>query len=529
MPTIRNIARRIPERAGRFALLSLALSALLLPACGGDDPDGPDGPGKTAPATVKVASNTTRMPSGGVLSSQYEDSPEGCGIAQIVDNNNYSVFETGHAVFAIHWAGYEGSAVNSYSLTSGPDAPEADPRSWALFGSNDDANWTLLDRRTDRAFAERKQKLEFEFDNRTSYRYLKLEIEANNGGSTTRIAELTIRKVSFDIDDLMEKASGYTASTVTPMGSMYANAARRHTTTDEDRAWLADPANEPDVPATNRNSLEWTRLGVHLYPTAGAPSPADVNQHAIGDCCMLAVFASFAYIYPDFIRSIIADNGDQTYTVAMFDPQAKPVKVTVGTKFLTDRNGTIQAASGKNNVACWSTVLEKAVMKWNMIYKVNTDVNGIGTESIPPLFTGNGSSFAFERGVLDGPELARAVKNSLLSGKFVVGGFWPGDIPFDDTKTVTAHAYTFMHSSDHSALCAVRNPWGGNPDQDGSRDGVANVPDNLDIPPLVDLRIVEPGLAGESGSGVSVPYTPPVFASGAVLFRVSPELMRSGM
>ena len=36
---------------------------------------------------------------------------------------------------------------------------------------------------------------------------------------------------------------------------------------------------------------------------------------------------------------------------------------------ITDRNGTIQSASGKNNVACWSTVLEKAIIKWNAVYQ----------------------------------------------------------------------------------------------------------------------------------------------------------------
>ncbi len=530
MKLIHSIAGKLPAWGRTAVIAALALPLAFASACssGGDD-DGPDTPVKTAPSTVKVASNTTRMPSGGVLSSEYEDSPEGSGIAQIVDNNNNSVFETPHASFAIHWTGYESSAVNCYSLTSAADAPECDPRSWSLYGSTDDQNWTLLDTRRDQAFAERKQKREFEFDNKMPYRYLKLEIEANNGGAVTRIAELTIRKISFDIDDLMGKASSFTETSSTPMGTMYANAARNYPTTDAMRARLANPNLEPDA---EMYDMEWKEKGVDLYPTAGIPSPADVNQHAIGDCCMLAAFASMAYIYPDFIKSIITDNGDKTYTVAMFDPQGKPVEVTVSSKFMTWKganNKTIEACTGKNNVACWSTVLEKAIMKWNLEYHVNDNVGGIATENVPPLFTGCGTTFAFGRGVLEPAELARAVKNCLLMGKLIVGGFNPGDIPFDDTKTVTLHAYTFMHSTDPSALCAVRNPWGGNPDQDAAKDGVANIPNNLDIAPLVDLRILEPGIAAEFGSGVSMPYTPPSFAPGMVLFRVSPELMRSGM
>ena len=82
-----------------------------------------------------------------------------------------------------------------------------------------------------------------------------------------------------------------------------------------------------------------------------------------------------------------------------------------------------------------------------------------------------------------------------------------------------------MHSTDKAALFTMRNPWGGNPNVDGSADGIINIPDDLDIPPLIDLRIVEPGKAAEYGSGVTDPYIPPVFAPGMSLMRVAPELM----
>lgn len=128
----------------------------------------------------------------------------------------------------------------------------------------------------------------------------------------------------------------------------------------------------------------------------------------------------------------------------------------------------------------------------------------------PP--SGNGSDFAFDRGVLDNDQLARAVRVSLQQGKIVVGGFHPGDIPVDGTLTVSGHAYTLMHSTDKAALFTMRNPWGGNPNVDGSADGIINIPDDLDIPPLIDLRIVEPGKAAEYGSGGADPHIPPVFA-----------------
>lgn len=36
-----------------------------------------------------------------------------------------------------------------------------------------------------------------------------------------------------------------------------------------------------------------------------------------------------------------------------------------------------RAASGKKGEATWATILEKAIMKWNYIYQVNPDINGI--------------------------------------------------------------------------------------------------------------------------------------------------------
>lgn len=501
--------------------LALFVPMSFLTACS-EDSEG-EGDPEPEPNSVRVSSTTTRMPSGGTLSTEFADSPAGCGIAQIVDNNNSTKFVTSHTSFPIFWSGNEAVSVNSYSLTSADDRPECDPKTWALYGSADNVSWVQLDRRENQTFTARKQKLEFTFSNTRPYRFLKLEIETNNGGDATQIAELSIIEIVLNIDDLMQYAYSFTESASTPMGSHYAN---KHETTDADRAWLADASNEPEVPATNRPKLSWKEFPVLLYPTAGIPSPADVNQRGISDCCAVAVLASFAYIYPEFIKAIITDNGDNTFTVAMFDPQGKPVDVTVSSVFLADANGTIQAAAGKNAVACWSTVLEKAIMKWNAIYKVNPDINGIGTEVVAPLFTGNGSSFAFDRGVLENEDLARAVRVSLWQGKIIVGGFHPGDIPVDGSKTVSGHAYTLMHSADKSALFTMRNPWGGNPDVDGSADGVLNIPDDLDVAPTIDLRIVEPGKAAEYGTGVTEAYIPPAFAPGTILMCVSPEVLR---
>ena len=166
-----------------------------------------------------------------------------------------------------------------------------------------------------------------------------------------------------------------------------------------------------------------------------------MNQHGIGDCSACAVLAEMAYVAPEFIKSIITDNGDNTYTVKMYDPQGKQVDVCVTSKFLG--SSSIGAVSGKNNVACWSSILEKAIMKWEAIYQVNPDIYGIGSEHVAPLFTGDGDSFAFFPGNLTASQLKNAVDFSFNSKCLIIGGFNKGGVYVESSQTVTAHAYSF--------------------------------------------------------------------------------------
>ena len=141
--------------------------------------------------------------------------------------------------------------------------------------------------------------------------------------------------------DLLAKGTRLTHSTQTPMGKHYEN---RHVTTDEDRKWLLNPENEPAL-LQSASRYTYRTFDVNLYPF-GTPQPADVNQRGIGDCCAMAVFAQMAYMFPDFIKSIITDHNDGTYTVKMFDPQGLPVDVKLKSTFLCDDSGLGATATG---------------------------------------------------------------------------------------------------------------------------------------------------------------------------------------
>jgi hypothetical protein len=307
----------------------------------------------------------------------------------------------------------------------------------------------------------------------------------------------------------MALSMGDTRSSVTPMGIHYESLVRRIPTSAE-RAFLADAAQSPPIPTTS-SKLHVEPFTVELYPS-GAPSPADVNQHAIGNCSAAAVFASLAYQSPSFVTGLIDDHGDGTFGVHVFDPAGRPLVINVDSTFLANSRNQIAAMSGKDDVADWATVLEKAVMKYLVVFPVVDSIGGIGSEFVSPMFTGSGASFGFMPGRLSPSNVERVVRSTLGSGKIVIGGF-KDVLPLGDVNTVRLHAYTILVPPG-AYMLSMRNPWGANRrvtgGLDGARDGVVDVPSLTSWSSLVDLRIIDPGAA--QGAGRTTPYTPPVDA-----------------
>jgi predicted alpha-1,2-mannosidase len=83
-------------------------------------------------------------------------------------------------------------AVRRYAVTSANDAPERDPRNWALQGSQDGKRWVDVDARTGQDFAKRFQTVQFEIENRTAYRYYRFDVSLNHGGGIVQLAELQL-------------------------------------------------------------------------------------------------------------------------------------------------------------------------------------------------------------------------------------------------------------------------------------------------------------------------------------------------
>jgi len=346
----------------------------------------------------------------------------------------------------------------------------------------------------------------------SSTRYFYKSVEAAHNATMVKFPN---RSEYTDISRILTLRSGSSNSTVTPMGKHFEG---KHATTDEDRTWLANASNQPDVSISGLT--RWVNKSVTLYPY-GDPQPADINQHAIGDCCLCAVLASFAYNYPDFIKHIITKESSTRYTVAMYDPQGNPVNVTVDNKFLCDGNGNIGQLTGKNNVPTWGTILEKAIMKWQTIYQCN-GIEGIGTEHVAPLLTGSGNSFAISPGTLFNGEMKAVLNWAMENGMIGVGGFNKGDLLCGTLNTVTGHAFTLMYTTDpDNYLFSMRNPWGIT-----SVDGVLEIPDLRYIVETIDFRLVYPGAAKDYLKQNQTGYILPKFAPKQGDLGVSKRLLR---
>ncbi|WP_116789228.1 galactose-binding domain-containing protein [Flavobacterium psychrotrophum] len=128
---------------------------------------------------------------GGTITSQYNDSPAAEVVSKIIDNSSATKYLTFHASAYVTYEGITSYILNSYSITSGNDAPERDPLNWTLQGSNDSSAWTTIDTRTGEDFASRTQKRTFTFTNNKSFKYFRLNM-TNNSGTTLQVAEIEL-------------------------------------------------------------------------------------------------------------------------------------------------------------------------------------------------------------------------------------------------------------------------------------------------------------------------------------------------
>ncbi|MCM3273915.1 discoidin domain-containing protein [Paenibacillus elgii] len=95
--------------------------------------------------------------------------------------------------------------ITQYTITSRTNATVTEtPKSWTFEGSNNNADWVVLDTRKNETNWTLNQRKMFQFNNITSYRYYRLNISENNGNVIVSIGKI----------DMMSKESTPTLRTV---------------------------------------------------------------------------------------------------------------------------------------------------------------------------------------------------------------------------------------------------------------------------------------------------------------------------
>lgn len=69
--------------------------------------------------------------------------------------------------------------IGAYKLTSANDADGRDPMNWTITASNDGSNWVTLDQQMGELFRKRQQTKEYNFKNKTAYKYYRWNISSN--------------------------------------------------------------------------------------------------------------------------------------------------------------------------------------------------------------------------------------------------------------------------------------------------------------------------------------------------------------
>jgi hypothetical protein len=140
----------------------------------------------------KIFSQATDRTESGTSIDDGANNPSNEGEVQAFDNNNNSKWlifnSTGNIGY--DFANDDAYVINSYSITSGNDEPNRDPRNWNLQGSNDGVNWTTVDSQNNQGFGNRFETKTYNFGNTTAYKLYRLNVTANNGSGLLQIAEI---------------------------------------------------------------------------------------------------------------------------------------------------------------------------------------------------------------------------------------------------------------------------------------------------------------------------------------------------
>jgi hypothetical protein len=198
----------------------------------------------------------------------------------------------------------------------------------------------------------------------------------------------------------------------------------------------------------------------------------DVRQGALGDCYFMAILASIARVKPDFIKNMVKDNGDGTFTVTFHTHQGvsglfgsrSNQSVIVDNTFWTDGKGNPQYSkkgdtSSTGSPELWVMVIEKAWAKLNGDY---ASIEG-GKVGGDPWATATGNTpTQLAPGDLSDVELTKKIEDAFTSKQPVIFHSITGDgdagKKLAKNGVIGNHEYALNAAS--GGKFTLYNPWG---------------------------------------------------------------------
>jgi hypothetical protein len=128
---------------------------------------------------------------GGTLTGNHTNSPGGEQLPRLVDSNfssKYLAFDYNTNLY-VQLAYPSAKKIDAYTITSGNDAPDRDPKDFNLQGSNDGTTWTTIDSRSNERFLSRNLTRSFNLAAEADYSYYRLNITSISGANLIQVSE----------------------------------------------------------------------------------------------------------------------------------------------------------------------------------------------------------------------------------------------------------------------------------------------------------------------------------------------------
>ncbi|MDB5103143.1 MAG: alpha,2-mannosidase [Fibrobacteres bacterium] len=151
-----------------------------------------DVPGSVSPVNSVPVGLQDLARGGTVTASGENGAVESAAMA--FDDNSATKWRSTNGPWWIQYRlpGTAGGAVGLYTLTSGNDAAQSDPKEWTLRGSDDGAAWTVLDGRSNETFRLRNYTRAFKVENPRAFKQYRFDFKAVNGGAYLHLDEIEL-------------------------------------------------------------------------------------------------------------------------------------------------------------------------------------------------------------------------------------------------------------------------------------------------------------------------------------------------